>query len=152
VFDFGQNLGVFIGNDNGVVPSNGGGKFVPPTKGKYVMKCTNSIIKNSGKNSDGAPCWYLSFDISRGEHAGKFAKYPRMVYQSLGNDVGKGFAQRYIQMFIKNNPDMISPDVLNGSTFDESQLVGLEIGAELDHTKNEKYLEIVTLLNIDQVA
>lgn len=119
------------------------GGFKKPVPGGYKCKIVSSKIAPS--KASGKPTWYIELDIAEGDFKGAFAKFPRKYNQSLNTELGKQIASRIIRQIVgePDNKGLIDPAIAESSTFDESTVNGLIIGAIFE--QKGKWLDVKTL-------
>jgi hypothetical protein len=96
---------------------------------------------------NGNTVWELGLDVADGPSAGKFAKFPRKIWQAVSNPVGKSIAKQMIKTIINSNVGMVNNDVLNEKSFDPSIVIGLCVGA-IAEASPKGFTTIKSLCNI----
>jgi len=112
--------------------------------GGVILKCLGAIDKPS---NSGNPMLTLHLDVAHGQHKDHFANFasdrdlkfwPLCYYQVYSDEKQIGRFKGMIKSFSDSNPGFITKSTVEGESFDEKILEGLEIGACLQFEEYRK--------------
>lgn len=123
---------ISIDKDFDTTEAKEGGVFDPPEHGGYVMTV---LEVSEAPSKAGNAMVTLSLDISEGESAGAFQKFPKRFFQQV-NGENLPYFKAMIQHFAASNPQQRMNQVIfrqkdESLGFDGKALIGMKVGANL---------------------
>lgn len=126
-------------------------EFTKPEAKGYtfiILSAVDAPAKSSGK-----PMLTITMDISEGEHAGAFEKYPKYFRQTYGDEASMGRLKAMLRDIKDDNPGVFVGNPFEGGKFNEQLLVGCKCGAVLRHNKeNPDWLDVSYVTTIARAA